>query len=424
MNPTLHRPDHAFPPHARRLLGTITGIVRYLLWYVPDRTDPDLYYATTVEADLEPVTGAKSGSLEAGGSGLTQRAAFMSAIGEAAERYSLYLPDTSRSIEATYQDLADESQVIPTKYLSIYDPSAIEPTRLTPFETTRPTTWYPTINLLSGEQLFVPAQFVWLGGLSTEDLFYPTTSNGAACGTSAFHALRGGLTEYIERDAMMRAWYSQTPTHPIDTESLPNISDLISQRFSTDMFELRCFEVPSPIGIPAVGCAIVNLQDQLPKVAIGGAFALDRTTAYQSALIEAAQTWAYVKDLAAAGIDAASIDASHIYDLTDNLRYYSLPTNYPKLKTFLGPGPPQASQLSDNSMDDETAVRSLLDFCRKADATPLAIDVTPPDIRDVGFTVVRVIIPELVPLALPSLPPTRHPAFDGTSLTSTPHPYP
>lgn len=425
MNLTVHHPNADYPPQARRLLGDTTGIIRNLLWYLPDRTDPDLYYATAIEADLEPSVGNVVGSLDAGGTGLTRRAAFLSALGEAAERYALYLPDTDRMIMATYHEMAGQYEMLPKRYLDIFDAGALARTRLSPVRPTVEMAWYPTTNLLSGDRVYVPAQLVWLASAHDGDaLYFPTTSNGTACGATPMAALRGALSEYIERDGIMRAWYTQRPTRSIDIESVPGIEPLLRDRFAAEGFNVRCFEAPSPLGSPVVGCAIVNSQHRPPKVGIGGDFSIGRKTAYESALIEAAQTWAYVKDLAAAGLDIPSIDPGEIYNLTDNLRYYAAPAQFDDLEGFLGLGPTKDSQLTPGSMSDKDAVETILSRCQQADVTPLAIDVTPPDIRDVGFTVIRVILPELVPLCLPSLPPSNHPTFNNTNLTRAPHPYP
>ena len=65
-----------------------------------------------------------------------------------------------------------------------------------------------------------------------------------------------------------------------------------------------------------------------------------------------------------------------------------------------------------------------LDRLADADCTPLAVEVTTPDVREVGIRVVRVVVPELVPFPPASLRPTDHPALAETDLPEMPHPYP
>jgi ribosomal protein S12 methylthiotransferase accessory factor len=54
------------------------------------------------------------------------------------------------------------------------------------------------------------------------------------------------------------------------------------------------------------------------------------------------------------------------------------------------------------------------------------IDLTTPDIRDLGLRVLRVWSPDLLTLCLPSAPPLAHPRFGdyGGVGEEKPHPYP
>ena len=86
MNIGLTVDDRSPIPHPmNRLLGSKTGIVRTLQHYLPDRSDPRVYYTTAVEPDMARLTSVpEAGSLDAGGTGFAMRESRLRAIGEAA----------------------------------------------------------------------------------------------------------------------------------------------------------------------------------------------------------------------------------------------------------------------------------------------------------------------------------------------------
>ena len=58
------------------------------------------------------------------------------------------------------------------------------------------------------------------------------------------------------------------------------------------------------------------------------------------------------------------------------------------------------------------------------EATPIGFDLTTPDVQELGMSVVKVYIPELVSLSRPSYPPRRHPRFENDELKERAHPFP
>jgi hypothetical protein len=63
---------------------------------------------------------------------------------------------------------------------------------------------------------------------------------------------------------------------------------------------------------------------------------------------------------------------------------------------------------------------------RDAGLRLVTLDLTTPDLADLGFVVVRVWSPDTLSLALPSAPPTAHRRFGayGGATHRDPHPYP
>lgn len=421
----LVRPDRVIPPNARRLLGNQTGIISNLLGYLPDRGDPGIFYATAVDPDLSHLVENAGGSLDAGGTGLTLEEALVRTIAEVAERYCLYFPDRTRLITASYQELVGEWDVVDFEYLAPFAPSQCEQAGINPLSRSSTIDWQPMTNLLTGEETLVPADRIWLADRSSDHTpHYPTTSNGTACGSSPASALVNAFYEYIERDAVMRTWFTRNQPRLIDLEQAPHVQDIVDRRFRTDYRSYRFFEIDSVTGIPVVGCAAINSRDQAPKFVMGGACSLDPQAAYTGALEETAQTWVYLKELLVRKDTPRRVDPERIFNLRDNLLYYAQPDHFPAVKFLVEDRPNHTPSIGNPPADPTSVLDELLNYCRDTRITPLAVDVTTRDIHDVGYTVTKVVIPELVDLVLPSMPPGSHPAFHGTPLATKAHPYP
>lgn len=55
--------------------------------------------------------------------------------------------------------------------------------------------------------------------------------------------------------------------------------------------------------------------------------------------------------------------------------------------------------------------------------TPIAVDLTPKDVRDLGMYTAGVFVPELVEMSLSETPPVNHPRIE-TVVTDLGHPFP
>lgn len=426
MNVRVETGGRASIPHpTARLLGSKTGIVRKLLHYLPDRSDPDVFYSTAIESDLSEVAGIdQPGALEAGGTAVDLLGARLRTLGEAAERYCLYFPDRDGLVEASHAELRDAGRdVIPFEYVDVFDHDRVAEVGLRRVTPTMALAWQAGSDLLTGEEVLVPTQQVWLPRIDGRDRWYPTTSNGSACAPSMAGALVGAITERIERDAVMRTWYRQLTPRSVAVDPEGGLGRLVSSRFETDHRRVRFLRFESPVDVPVAGCVAFDRRDRAPKFVIGGAADPSISRALRGALLETAQSWAYLKDLVVRERDR-SIDPDGILNLEDNLLYYAFPERFSDV-SFLIDGP--AASLGEPVGGDRPPtdrLATLLAALERADLTPIAVDVTTRDIRQVGLHVARVVIPELLDLALPSLPPVGHPALAGHQLSRKPHPYP
>lgn len=418
------------PPNARALIGETTGLVRGIRHYLPDRADPQVFYSSATVPDVAFLADIGTDlDVEAGGTGLDLADSVMSAVGEMVERYSLCFPRVDNLVEASYDEMVDRGRHVPEfDYLDVYSTVGDAEVGIEPFAPDVAVQWYEGTDLLTGDGVYVPAQLLWFGVPDRFDSlrYFLASSNGAAAGGSPKRALLGSLYEVIERDAVMTTWFRRASTKAVDLAAWPEVEDVRTDRIDTAFRRADLVEFESPTGVPVVGCAITDRRDRPPKFVLSGSCSLERRSAYLDAMVEAAQSLAFVKDrMAADDSDVGGIDPGRIYDLEDNLLWYAQPDQFEDVRFLLdgeGGVVDDDERRSFDSVDEELV--ECLDRLGDTGATPIAVDLTTDEIRDLGFYVTRVVVPELVDLALPSLPPDTHPRLSDTELTEKPHPYP
>lgn len=130
-------------------------------------------------------------SQQAAGVALGWDEAFMKALGEGLERYSAGVYDSDNLYTARASDLS--APVPPSTFVRPDEP-----------DDTARIEWVPSEDLRTGESVSLPAARV----LFPYDGPGPTITTGLGLGNSGATALIAGLTEIIERDGALLAWYS------------------------------------------------------------------------------------------------------------------------------------------------------------------------------------------------------------------------
>jgi thiazole/oxazole-forming peptide maturase SagD family component len=427
----LHTDDEPLPGPMQRLVGGRTGLVPDLSVNRRSRGTSDVVLSQPTESGIAALVEADADvALQAAGKGRTRRESFASSVGEVVERYCLCWP--GGTTEATHGQLREAGHDLPDlDALRLYEDRLVEAMGADPVTADAELPWCRGTNLLTGDPAFVPAQLVYLG-LPNATPALPTTSNGAACGQSLEAALLASVYEVVERDAFMRTWLRQATPDRVRLDDFPDVATEKTADFDTDHVSFELLALDGGVDLPTVGCAVVEERDRNPKFAVCACADSDPAAALSDALVEGAQVRAYAKELTAR-YRGRDLDPARLDSFDDGLYYYSRVEQFDDV-SFLLDGEPSSlgnwgtSDALPSSLDppnesnDELDV--VLDALAAADVTPIAFDVTTRDVAEAGLRVTKVVVPELVPLTLPVLPPTEHPAFDGEEVSRNPHPFP
>jgi ribosomal protein S12 methylthiotransferase accessory factor len=416
-------------------LGPKLGLAKALYDLAIDPDDFDVHHVFPAltkidrllchEHDLDP---------RAGGAGVSLEEATNRTMGELLERYAFFAYDGPADRALSYQELVERGDSLPPfEFFSLF---SNEQTRshnfpYAPFSTSAKTAWVRGTNLLDGRLVMVPGQIVSLNYFHAADetpYFYPTSSGCAVARTVEEAALKG-LLELIERDAVMIRWYARLPPPalPFDAPELPH-SALRQCRH----LEVRFLDLTVDGEVSVVGVACIERTGRPCFLIFSAASALDPAAAARKALIEAAQGRPFIKSLSAS-LEAPAPDALFA-DFESNLRFYAEPSNARYFEWFL-----QNEQMSSRAFNSApppteplTLLADLLERCARMNVTPIAFDITTPEMRDCGFFACRIVAPELVPLCVPSAPFLGHPRLSAYSVSASksaipawiPHPFP
>lgn len=424
----LERHDGIVPPQFNHAIGDRTGLVGTLFLKSPYRGAPKAYQTANTRCDIEYLLDY-DGEMDLGASGKGTSLAFSmtSCVGESIERYSLCWPDESDIRWESYDALVEHETVVDFDYLNVYSDSFRE-RFVSEFTRGTEIPWVAGTNLSTGEETWVPAEYVWMrvGPLDGVPTHVIGSSNGVAAGPSIPEALLWAIYESVERDGIMRTWWEGHVPDRIDIDSDPELRQYVDEHFPHKDLSMHLFECETLVDLPTYGSTFVNAKDEYPKFAIAGAAALDQKDALFDAASEVLQGWPYLHDIAVQyDLDEFDIDEV-VTDYTRNVLYYAQPGQFSEVeRLFEGDVTELPNRLTDT--EDWSVDRKLgyvLEKLDDAGCTPIGFDVTAPDVRQCGTHVVRAFVPELIDLTPPAAPPVGHPEIDRDRVIDNPHPFP
>lgn len=338
----------------------------------------------------------------AGAAGLYEEETKKRALYEAIERYCA---NRFHDVRIAQADELMDSKVDPVDLLPYSSDQYSDPEF--PYSRYHPNMrigWVRGISLITNEYCWVPTFAVYLR--QSEPNLCRSNSTGLATGLSWIDAVLSGLFEVIERDACMLMWlFRIQPVHILlDTYCDSQLRELY--RLCTEKrLEVKFMALSTDIGLPCV-MAMLRSPERRHGIYVTVGAAVDRSweVAARKALIESLANRHtlinlqlknnYVKSRSS----YLAQDFSRIHQLIDHGIVFQDPMLESALE-FLDDGPQcSISELSGFTERKE----ELLDLCclKLSDMgfQTVVVDITTPDIALTGFRVVRVLIPEAIPL--------------------------
>lgn len=398
-------------------------------------------------------------TLFGGGKGASLAGALLSTVGEATERAvaalvgcSPYLPD-GRIIGSYSNMLADGLPALPPEQCKLFSEEQYRQHGFLyePFSHDTIIQWVMGRRLVSGDDVFVPAQLVDMVHIYDQNeqiVGYPV-SGGLSCHTSRVAAIYHGLTEVIERDSINLSWYTDAaPCRVRIDEEVRSILGPFVDRLELDHTRSEILYHPSDVcSIPTI--SVVGIQSWLARrryCAGGGADVVPQTS-LRKAAAEFGQTRATLTQSIVAPGSAVGISVKEMFDWSPGrplaemtlffqaIGYYGLQENEQDLMPFIsGPEVEWAAVLAGSSALTESStveerLESVLSELGEAGIDPIVLDYSHPSWNHLA--IVKVFVPELTTPFLQSRPMLGHPRLasprEGIATTggrALPLPYP
>ncbi len=394
------------------------------------------------------VAGHASISYHLSGYGLHNEEALIRLMGEAIERYSLVanaLPYLPRVVYASYRDISKEGEVIPWEYLHLFSGEDYKKLEKTQYAYLRPlgeddiVGWVRCPSLLDpGREIWMPMQMLFIGYKAAkmtkgEAPFTMGFSTGTASHTSVEKALLNAILEFIEIDALMINWYTQRKADRvvIDNPEISRAFPWIHDPQAGYELQLLDLTLPDPLQAHTFGCALRNRKEERPFIVYGAQAELNPIKGAYRGIMEALaiSVLGFLGPLYTPSLFVRSANPDHFDDLDLNVHFYLNPKNATLkraiLDTTIGDKTKNLSSLPNRSTgNSKEDLMGLIGALKEFSQYAVYLNVTPPEVMELGWSVMRVYIPELVTMCLPGIPYSRHPRLKDRITNDYPHALP
>lgn len=463
-----HRGDIQPDAHAylERLVSPLTGLQKNLVVALRDGVSPRIAVLTGQLTGIHRLLGMdKPLSYHIGGYGESLEEALMRVLGETVERYAhmVYVLDPNRAAErGTVAEMTvrhGARNVLAVDRMDFFSDGQLARPGF-PFTRARPDVelgWTRGTDVATGEPAWLPSQVAIVGylppapadGHAPEPRIVPSVTTGTAAHTVPVRALRSALFELVQGHVTTGHWYSaQVAPEIVLDERTPALRRIVERALPRHRCRMRFHHLGGQeFGLHVVAEVLEStMEGEVPGTVLGNGADASLEAAMYKAFIEcsAMPHMAIVSfaqgdrtrrtaEGAESGPETAPETASGIDNLDDNVYLYSLPENRKVIdEKFVTEVQVRASELPDDLMagpgsaaDPEAELRAVTKRILGRGARLLLLDMTSPEIADLGFHVFRYYTPDLLPFGLPSYPPAAHRAFGdfGGFAHERPHPY-
>jgi ribosomal protein S12 methylthiotransferase accessory factor len=388
------------------LVSARTGVVRRLEPFVKDPAEPAIPYVVRADvANHRFMSGRDGDDGLCSGKGLTLEDARVSALGEAVERYSGAIHSAH---EVRYLTRASvDGEVIDPRALVLYEPSQYPELPYAPYHDESRIGWVASRSLVSGAVVQVPALAVFMDYHVREDgeFLFPITSNGLAAGRTLLDAVWSATAEVIERDAFMIAWLNRLPVRRYSARAHPHEEIAsVAESYARRGVEIRLLKLLTDHDVSVfVGIALEGRDLGGPAAVIGLGADPDPVLAARRAVLEVSQVrpslrrrmrrpdaHVRLRELLEDPRRVATIDdhdllyASH--ESLDRLAFWLDAPEEPFEWELTAPSPPAVH------------LTQLVDWLRGRGSDLLYVNLTSPDMADIGIYTARAILPGFQPI--------------------------
>ena len=388
-------------------------------------------YSSTPETDQKLKFGQNGGAY-----GVNPEEAILKSLGECIERYALRKPNPPDISNKTLHQMLNKGKtVIDLSDFMNLGRSMINHLGFSCREDCLNAlekiefNWYVCKDAYGSESTHIPEQLIFVSDTpnSTELMRLPI-STGAAFGTeiNGDDAKVRGILEIIERDCNMLQYLTSTNPPEIILD-IPKLQ-LVKDKFERHNLELRLYYTTLDLKVPTVMAVITDYSDRGPAISVGSKAAMNKETAILGAILEAQQGREFTQTNYLTRVDNHKMLPDEITSLETRGLFWFDKGNIPLFKITQTTESILASQIVSHDQGDyEGNLHFLLNILSEKKYSLFFADIILPEVQNIGFHVIKSIIPELHPFWVDERFPYHHSTrlknFGGRKLNMVPHPF-
>jgi len=401
---------------ARSSLEGPGGFIRKVQQLLLFPGDPRIFLASAVTASLENISEVVVPGHQ-GAAGFSWEEAAAGAIGEAIERYCAACYEWNDLVYANQEKLGD--QAVGMDRFSLYTSDIYDDARfpLVRWRSDKKGYWVRGKSLMTGKPAYIPAAMVYIPyrirNKAESDFWAVAVSSGQACHTNPNKALFSGLCEVIERDAFMITWMRRIPPIRIDYKSDPEVSDIFLTHFDGSNLDFHVFDISLDIRIPTMLCLAWGETHRGPFVAVGAATHTSERKAILKSIKEAAQGANWARQLVLTRSDwRPTVDFSNLIIFEDHVRLYCEPEMGAQLNFIMQTSRSRPPAERFYAVETEAELEICLSEIARNGLEAYVVDLTTPEMAELGFYVPKVFVPGLAHLtAIHKMPALATPRY-------------
>lgn len=428
--------------HAKNTLVGPAGLISRLEQILSGPGEPRMFTVSSITANLQNISSTWIPGSQ-GACGFSAEEATIGAIGETIERYCAACYNWDDLTYASQREIGPEAAGMDR--FSLYTDDIYErPNSLL-------TRWHPDLriywakgeSMVTGETRYVPAPMVYTPYLLDNPKKAPMVatgvSTGQACHTDRTQALLSGICEAIERDAFMITWMRRIPPVRLEIHEDPFLSRIFKRYFACPSVRFEIYSIGIDWPVPVVLCVGRGVTHRGPFVNVGASARVSERDAVLKALTEGAQGTAWVREIVHSRKDwRPAPDFRNLMTFEDHLYTYCFPEHLSGADFILNaPASRPVRQEPPATRGPQAALQYCIDAVAAKGFDPIVVDLTTPEIADLGFYVPKVLVPGLAHLtAVHTMPALAVPRYTDVPRTlgltdpihsqwnPDPHPFP
>lgn len=378
------------------------GVIHSIEYTMPRSDDPQFAHCTATLADVAVFTGRRGAQFN-GGTALTREVALGKAVGEAIERYCVDVADCSDVEFGAYRDLGAVA-TDPRRFVLFHSDQYGKPGfPFVPITDASEIGWVQGFSLTRSEETLVPASLVHFTYVPPhlEQVFEVAPLSGYACGNTMEEAILRALCEVVERDAFMVFWYNWLPVPAVRLDLLKSLEtrQALDRYHPVDGY-VSCASITTDIGIPAIVAVLTSSAPSQPAAVVATAADVDPEKAVARALYELASNRLLVRYYLESGAKPIPRWPWQVIDQEDHGLFFCDQSRLNLLDPLLRPrwsvnpgdiAPPASFDVKEN-------IERCVGRLEAVNLEVIVVDLTSPEVDELGFKVVKVLIPGMQPI--------------------------